>query len=163
MRETSGSVFKAVLVNPLVWVGLILTGFTLHYEGKERAFDLFYQLETYRNLSIGAAFYVALFDRHYKRGGERLDIGETLMAVLETMYTIIIVWILSLFLVTNYHIGGENYSAALAERYRKSGWTSDEATEAETEMLKGVNIEAGKRYRITPYEDGSFTVEVIED
>lgn len=35
MEGMRGSVFKAVFLNPLVWIGLVLTGFTLHYEGYE--------------------------------------------------------------------------------------------------------------------------------
>ena len=63
MEGMRGSVFKAVFLNPLVWIGLVLTGFTLHYEGYEGAFNVFFELETYRNLALGAAVYVALFDR----------------------------------------------------------------------------------------------------
>ena len=36
MQGMRGSVFKSVLLNPLVWIGLVLTGFTLHYEGYNR-------------------------------------------------------------------------------------------------------------------------------
>ena len=86
MEGMRGSVFKAVFLNPLVWIGLVLTGFTLHYEGYEGAFNVFFELETYRNLVLGAAVYVALFDRRYKPGGGRLDISETLAAVLEATF-----------------------------------------------------------------------------
>ena len=55
MEGMRGAVFKAVFLNPLVWIGLVLTGFTLHYEGYEGAFNVFFELETYRNLALGAA------------------------------------------------------------------------------------------------------------
>ena len=119
MEGMRGSVFKAVFLNPLVWIGLVLTGFTLHYEGYEGAFNVFFELETYRNLALGAAVYVALFDRRYKPGGGRLDISETLAAVLEAMYVIVLTWGITLFAIVNYHLGGMSYSAGL--RLRKSG------------------------------------------
>lgn len=82
----------------------------------------FFELETYRNLALGAAVYVALFDRRYKPGGGRLDISETLAAVLEAMYVIVLTWGITLFAIVNYHLGGMSYSAGLRERYRANGW-----------------------------------------
>jgi hypothetical protein len=173
MEGMRGSVFKAVFLNPLVWIGLVLTGFTLHYEGYEGAFNVFFELETYRNLALGAAVYVALFDRRYKPGGGRLDISETLAAVLEAMYVIVLTWGITLFAIVNYHLGGMSYSAGLRERYRANGWIkNDNAAEdaaAVREMTSGVledggvELEKGKCYRIMPQEDGSMVIEVIEE
>lgn len=173
MEGMRGSVFKAVFLNPLVWIGLVLTGFTLHYEGYEGAFNVFFELETYRNLALGAAVYVALFDRRYKPGGGRLDISETLAAVLEAMYVIVLTWGITLFAIVNYHLGGMSYSAGLRERYRANGWIkNDNAAEdaaAVREMTSGVledggiELEKGKRYKIMPQEDGSMVIEVIEE
>ena len=33
MEGMRGSVFKAVFLNPLVWIGQVLPAFRLHYEG----------------------------------------------------------------------------------------------------------------------------------
>ena len=145
----------------------------LPYEGYEGTFNVFFELETYRNLALGAAVYVALFDRRYKPGGGRLDISETLAAVLEAMYVIVLTWGITLFAIVNYHLGGMSYSAGLRERYRANGWIkNDNAAEdaaAVREMTSGVledggvELEKGKRYRIMPQEDGSMVIEVIEE
>ncbi len=164
-----GSVFKSVLLNPLVWFGLILTGFTLHYEGYSDAFKVFFELETYRNLAIGAAIYVALFNRQYKKGGGKLDIAETLAAVVVAMYVILLVWGLSLFAVVNYHLGGLAYSDGLRQRYKDAGWikNNDAAEDAEaireftSDIVDGVEFEKGKTYRVIPQEDGSMVIEVV--
>ena len=166
-----GSVFKSVLLNPLVWIGLILTGFTLHYEGYSDAFKVFFQLETYRNLAIGAAIYVALFNRQYKKGGGKLDIAETLAAVVVTMYIILLVWGISLFAVVNYHLGGLAYSDGLRQRYKDAGWiqSDDAAEDAEalreftSDVVDGVEFEKGKTYRVIPQSDGSMIIEVVAE
>lgn len=171
MQGMRGSVFKSVLLNPLVWIGLILTGFTLHYEGYSNAFKVFFQWQTYRNLAIGAAVYVILFNRQCKRGGRRIDVAETLATVLETMYIILLVWGLSLFAVVNYHQGGLSYSEGLRERYKSAGWikNDDAAEDAEavremtSDIVDGVEFEKGKIYRVIPQEDGSFVIEVIAE
>lgn len=171
MQGMRGSVFKSVLLNPLVWIGLILTGFTLHYEGYGNAYSVFFELETYRNLAIGAAIYVILFNRQCKKGGRRIDVSETLAAVLETMYIILLVWGLSLFAVVNYHLGGLSYSEGLRERYKSAGWIKNdnaaEDAEAVREMtediVEGVEFEKGKTYRVIPQPDGSMIIEVIAE
>lgn len=171
MQGMRGSFFKSIIINPLVWFGVILTCFTLHYEGFDNAYQIFFQFETYRNLAIGAAIYVALFNRQYKRGGDKLDVKETLLTVLETMYVILFVWGISLFAVVNYHLGGLSYSAGLRERYEAAGWIkNDQAKEdiqAVQEMtgkvLEGMDLEQGKMYKVTPQADGSFIIEVVAE
>lgn len=169
MQGMRGSVFKSVLLNPLVWIGLVLTGFTLHYEGYNHAFQIFFEWETYRNLAIGAAVYVFLFNRQYKRGRARIDVAETLATVLETMYIILLVWGISLFAVVNYHLGGLSYSAGLRERYKSAGWIQNDnaAEDAEavremtSDIVEGVEFEKGKTYRVIPQPDGTMIIEVI--
>lgn len=164
MQGERGSVFKSFFLNPLVWIGIVLMLFTIHYEGSKVAFSVFFKVETYRNLAIGTALYVGLFDKKYTKGMERLDISETLLTVVYDMVMVLLVWIVSLALVVNYQLGGENYSAALTERYRKNGWMTEDKTPANVnEVLKKMDVEAGKRYKVTPHADGSFTVEVEEE
>lgn len=171
MQGMRGSFFKSIIINPLVWFGIILTCFTLHYEGFDNAYQIFFQFETYRNLAIGAAIYVALFNRQYKRGGDKLDVKETLLTVLETMYVILFVWGISLFAVVNYHLGGLSFSANLRERYEAAGWIKDDQAKDEAEavqeisgkVLEGMDLEQGKMYKVTPQADGSFIIEVVAE
>ena len=169
MQGMRGSVFKSVLLNPLVWIGLVLTGFTLHYEGYSNAYGVFFEWQTYRNLAIVAVIYVFLFNRQYKKGGAKLDVPETLAAVLETMYIILLVWGVSLFAIVNYHTGGLAYSEGLRQRYKSAGWIKNDnaAEDAEavremtSDIVEGVEFEKGKTYHVIPQEDGSFIIEVI--
>ena len=164
MQGERGSVFKSFFLNPLVWIGIVLMLFTINYEGNKRAFSIFFEAETYRNLAIGTAIYVGLFDKKYTEGMERLDIGETLLTVVVDMAIILLVWGVSLALVVNYQLGGESYSALLTKRYRDNGWTTENKSSVEVkDTLKKMDVEAGKCYKITPNADGSITVEVQED
>lgn len=169
MRATSGSVFKAVFVNPLVWIGWVLTYFTLYYEGDKGAGAIFLKVETYRNLAIGAVIYTFIFNRQYTKGRERVDIFETLIAAAEAMYVIFITWAATTALIANYHIGGERYSEELRARYKLESANSKEDNgggalpEAALGALSNVRIEEGGRYRVTPEADGSFIIEVVED
>lgn len=173
MLGMRGSFFKSVVLNPLVWLGLTLTGFTVHYEGYRHAFEVFFDLQTYGYVALAAVVYVALFNRQYKKGGRRIDISETLGSVMEAMLIILFVWGLSLFLFVNYHVGGMNYSAELRERYKKAGWIKNdnaaEDYEAVRQMTSGIleggsmEMEAGKRYKVTPRADGSVVIEVLEE
>lgn len=164
MQGERGSVFKSFFLNPLVWISAVLTGFTMYYEGEHGAFLLFYKAETYRNLAIGAAIYVGLFDRRYTAGRCRLDLAETLFAVLETMGYILLFWMLFLFLAVNYRLGGAWYSQTLTTRYERHGIKSGEKIpDSVKNVLPSVQPESGKRYKVTPNADGSFTIEVLED
>lgn len=160
MQGERGSVFKSFFLNPLVWIGLMLTAFTLGNKEEENAFDLFFEPDTYRNLAIGAALYVGLFDRHYTSGRNHLDWGETLFAVLKTMYVIILIWGGSLFLIINYHSGGEWYSQTLAAKYKKNGW-------GDSKTISSINdteeLQTGVSYKVTPNADGSITVETMDE
>jgi hypothetical protein len=41
--------------------------------------------------------------------------------------------------------------------------TEDKTPANVNEVLKKMDVEAGKRYKVTPHADGSFTVEVEEE
>lgn len=164
MQGERSSVFKSIILNPLVLIGLILTGFTLAYSEDRAAFQVFYSVETYRNLIIGTTLYVLLFDRKYTAGMQRLDIGQTLLTILESLVIILLVWAGSLFAVISYHIGGENYRDVLRAKYVKNGWIKEEKAPKDIDkMLQGVELKAGVKYKITPNEDGSIVVEIEED
>ena len=165
MQGERSSVFKSIILNPLVLIGLILTGFTLANAEDRAAFQVFYNTETYRNLIIGTTLYVLLFDRKYTAGMRRLDIGQTLLTILESLIIIVLVWAGSLFAVVSYHIGGENYRDVLRARYVKSGWIKEERAnvpENVDRLLQGMDLKAGVKYRITPNDDGSITVQIEE-
>jgi len=170
MQGERGSVFKSIFLSPLVWIGLVLMLFTINNaEGKE-AFSVFFEPETYRNLAIGTAIYVGLFDKKYTEGMVRLDIGETLLTVIYDMAVILLVWGVSLALVVNYQLGGESYKEILLQKYRKADWTENvkedvmrESPLNVDETLQQLEVESGKRYKITPNDDGSIVVEVQDE
>ena len=110
---------KKILSLPLFWIGILLTCFTIHYEGQKEAFAVFFIPETYRNLLVGGAIYVALFDRRYTEHRERFDIKETFKALIETVSVIFFVWSISLVFYVGYHEGGEAYSLGLRKNYAR--------------------------------------------
>lgn len=107
---------KKILSTPLIWIGLTLTLFTIHYENKDEALSIFFDKTTYRNLAIGSIIYVAIFDKRYTEGHTKLDLKETFSAIIETIATILIVWLISTSLYVGYHQGGEMYSIALQKK-----------------------------------------------
>lgn len=165
MQGERGSVFKSIFLSPLVWIGLVLMLFTISNAEPKEAFSIFFVPETYRNLAIGTAIYVGLFDRKYTEGMVRLDIVETLLTVVYDMVTIILVWALSLALVVNYQLGGETYSALLKARYQQesAGLREDETAVDIKGKLGNIEVQEGKRYKITPQDDGSIVVEVQDE
>ena len=108
-----------ILTNPLMWIGLILTYMTLHYEGLKSAYEIFFNPNTYRNLFIGSGIYVAIFDRRYTKNHTKLDYMETLSAVIEKMAIILFIWMFTLSLYVGYHQGGEVYSDMLRAKYSR--------------------------------------------
>lgn len=164
MQGERSSFFKSIILNPLVLIGLILTGFTLANSEDRAAFQVFYNAETYRNLIIGATLFVLLFDRKYTAGMRQLDIGQTLLTILEATLIILLVWAGSLFAVISYHIGGESYREVLRARYVKNGWINEEKMPKNVEKaLQGMDLKVGVKYRVTPNADGSITIVVEED
>lgn len=164
MRGNSASFTKSILSNPLVWIGWGLTWFTLHYEEREHAFELFCRPESFRNLIIGALIYVSCFKRQYKKGGEKLDIIATLVAVYETFFTILLTWGLTLGVIVNYHIGGELYRAALHQKYQEiKGEAPVHVQTAETPSAAISEMQTGKAYRVVPQPDGTFLVEELPE
>ena len=163
MLGERGSVFKSIFLNPLVWVSLILTFFTLEYN-QDDVFGVFFVPETYRNVAIASAVYVGLFGRKYTDGMRKLDWNETLGGVVEAMLTILFVWFFTLFGIVHYQRGGEAYSELIRQRYRNDGGpTSAMGVPQENTMLDAlskVKVEPGQKYKVTPHDDGSFTVEM---
>ena len=163
MQGERSSIFKNFLLNPLMWIAMVLTSLTISNMGKDHAFDVFLMPITYRNLFIGALIYVALFARRYTKGMCRLAFVDMLKAILETMGTILIFWVVFLLLFVNYHKGGEMYSEALRERYQRNGMrTERQVTIPQNikETFDNMPLESGKKYKVTPHEDGSITIEV---
>ena len=112
--------FKKILLNPLVWIGTILSFFTIHYEGLHNAYSIFYNPITYRNLGIGVGVYVAIFRRQYTKKLRKLDIKETLLCCLETMVIILFVWMFTLGLYVEFHTGGELYSEMVKHKLTRA-------------------------------------------
>ena len=107
---------KKILLSPLIWIGITLTIFTIHYEKMDEALSIFLNPITYRNLTIGSIIYVAIFNKRYTTGHTKLDLKETFNALIKTMTTILLVWIISTSLYVGYHQGGEMYSIALERK-----------------------------------------------
>ena len=114
MKEFS---IKKILTNPLVWIGLSLSYFTLHYENSENIYDIFLSFNTYRNLLIGSCIYVAIFNIKYTKNHKHIDILETLYTCIETMFIILFIWLFCLSLYTGFHQTGNMYSRALRAKY----------------------------------------------
>lgn len=112
--------FKKILLNPLVWIGVVLAIFTIQYEGLYGAYGIFYNPITYRNLAIGSCIYVLIFRRQYTRKLRKLDIGETLICCLETMSIILFVWMFVLGLYVEFHTGGELYSEMVRHKLARA-------------------------------------------
>jgi len=162
MLGERSSVFKSIFLNPLVWVGLLMTFFTLEYN-QDDIFGVFFVPETYRNIAIAAAVYVGLFGRKYTDGMRKLDWNQTLGGVIEAMLVLLFVWFFSLFAIVHYQRGGEAYSELLRQRYKSDNTNAPAAIPGDKtvlDALEKVNVESGQKYKVTPHEDGSFTVEV---
>lgn len=164
MQGERNSLVQGVLLNPLVWIGLVLTGMTLANRDIDNAYEVFMNVETYRNLALGTAVYVGLFDRHYTKNMERLDIMETLFAVVQSMFIILITWSVSLALITGYLINGEGYKKKLTQRYQER-MDVEETKENKPLLPKSLNnveLKSGQRYKVTPQDDGSIIIEVLD-
>lgn len=164
MQSERSSLFQMTVLNPLVWIGFILAGMTIANEGIDKAFDIFLYPDTYRNIALGAAVYVGLFDRHYTKDMERLDIGETLLAVIKAIAAILVTWVIALILISNYVAGGRNYRKVLTKRHQDRTQSTQEVKEkAVYDVLDKIEMKEGAGYRVTPQDDGSVIVEVIHD
>ena len=112
-------VLKNIIGNPLFWIGIILTIFTLNYETEGNIYNIFFSLNTYRNLFIGSFIYVAIFNVKYTKHHKKIDFLETFYTCIHTMAIILFVWLLSLSMYVGYHQAGEEYSDTLRARYTK--------------------------------------------
>lgn len=176
------SVFRGVFLNPLVWMGLVLTGMTLSHE--QDVFGIFFIPKTYGLLAMGAAIYVALFGIHYTEGREHVNWSETMAQVLYTMGVILVSWVFSLSIIMSYRTSGESLRARmvqkLSERAEQSaanggysaGNYNDDSYGSEgysnepinvEEIISKYNLDRTKSYIITPNPDGSIAVEMISE
>lgn len=167
MLGERGSVIKAIFLNPKVIIGLVLTFLTLANE-EGHCFDVFYEPTTYRNLAIGSAIYICLFGLVYTEGMRKLDVGETLKSIVETMAIIFLVWFVSLSLVVNYQEGGNSYSALLRKRYQQNQNREKNSADIDIDIdivdkLENAELESGKKYKVTPSEDGNIVIEVLDN
>lgn len=158
MLGERGSIIKAIFLNPKVIIGLVLTYLTLTYE-EGHCFDVFYEPTTYRNLAIGSAIYICFFGLVYTEGMKKLDILETLKSIVVTMAIIFLVWFVSLSLVVNYQEGGNSYSALLRRRFQQNKTTNTDIVDA----LENADLESGKKYKVTPGENGNIVIEVLDN
>ena len=164
MIGESNSFKSNVLLNPLVWVGVLLAFLHMRYKTDTDVWAVFQEAQTYINLFIGASVYTLVFDRHYTENRERLAIAENFFAIITNAYIIIFTWFMSVFAVTQYHEGGLRYSASLKEHIEnQKDSTRAPAHPQAAPQLNNVNIESGKKYKFTPTTDGGFIVEVIDN
>ncbi|MCM1324720.1 MAG: hypothetical protein NC218_11415 [Acetobacter sp.] len=158
-----GSFFTNVLFNPLVWIGIVLGVLHLQHKTGPELWNTFQTPTTYINLLIGSAIYTALFDRHYTKNRKEIAIAENLVAILVNAYIIFFVWGIFVFVVSSYHASGLRYSAALRERLAEERTAPTSAQPTPQISTPKLNLESGKRYKVTPNSDGSFILEVIEE
>ena len=112
-------ILKKIIANPLFWIGISLTFFTLHYEDRENIYSIFFTPTTYRNLFIGSGIYVSIFNIKYTKNHEKIDYLETISACIETMAIILFIWLFTLSLYIGYHEAGEMYGKILAAKYSR--------------------------------------------
>ena len=112
----SNLTLKKILLNPLFWIGIVLSYLTIYYEGQKNAYEIFFNPITYRNLFIGMGLYVAIFDVKYTQNREKIDILETLASCVEKTAIVLFIWIFSLSLYVGFHESGEMYSITLKHK-----------------------------------------------
>lgn len=170
MIGNKSSILKNIFLNPLVWAGFLLTILTLNYE--KDVFAIFFLPKTYELLAIGAAAYTALFGIHYTENSEHIDWAETLMEVIYTMGIIFMSWLVSLTLIMSYRQNGENLKMRMERKLSErtaahtnniSNSTAPSAKDAEQieRLIRGMNLDSGQSYVITPQADGSIAVEIV--
>lgn len=168
MQGNLGFIFKNIFFNPLVWTGLILTILTLNYE--KDVFEVFFLPKTYGMLAIGAAIYVSLFNIHYTENQEHIDWAETLMSVISAMGIIFFSWFISLSLITGYRASGENLRAQMIKKLaERNAAQTDQTINSNSlqdskhieRLIRGMNLDSGQSYVITPQADGSIAVEIV--
>ncbi len=114
MKEFS---IKKILTNPLVWIGLTLTYFTIQHESDGNIYNIFLSSNTYHNLFIGSGIYVAFFNTKYTKNHNHVDYIETIRTCIETMFIILFIWLFCISLYAGFHEMGDMYSRALRAKY----------------------------------------------
>lgn len=161
MSSERNSFLSNIIFNPLVWIGTVVA--VLHLQSKTGAdiWNVFKSPATYRNLLIGALIYTALLDKHYTKNREKIAIFENIVATVTNAYIIFFTWLTIIFIVTRYHESGLRYSTVIRERLAEE---KIPRTDTNTiTQVQNLNLEKGKRYKLTPNADGSFILEVMEN
>ncbi len=158
-----GSFISTVILNPLVWIGIILAALHLQSASGTNIWNVFSAPQTYLNLLIGSLIYTVLFDRHYTKNRNKLAIMENLLATVTNAYIIFFTWLTIVFFITQYHESGIRMSNTLRERLAEEKTAPARAPSNinTAPQINNLNIESGKRYKLTPNPDGSFILEVI--
>ena len=158
MRGERGAVFKNFLLNPLVWVAVVLSYMTVSNAEDGKVWSVFFSPVMYRNLFIGCALYVVFWERKYTDNGQRLDISETLKAVFEVMANILFFWAAFLLMYLGVHSNGERYRQELERRYQQS--VHDNSEEVQKGTVSDM-LEEMENYQVIANEDGSITVKEV--
>lgn len=158
--------FKSnVLLNPLVWIGVLLAVLHLRCKSGNEIWEVFTAPTTYYNLLIGALIWTAIFDRHYTQNREKIDIPATLTCVLLNAYTILATWGIIVFVITEYHAGGLQYSRSIKQHIEANIGQKTSPTAPAPQLnipLNAIDIPSARKYKVTPSADGSFIIEVLE-
>lgn len=156
------SLFFTIVTNPLIWIGVILG--ILHLRTvPDDVWQVFSTPQTYVNLLLGSTIWTLTFDRHYTKNREKLAIAENLLAIITNAYIIFFVWGSIVFVVSEYHQSGLQYSQTLRERLQEEKQLKNERLAPVLQTSGSINIEKGKRYKLTPNTDGSFILEVLDN
>lgn len=151
-----------IITNPLVLIGALLTAITLDMEHYGNSLEFFKEWRTYRNIVIGAIFYVAVFDRKYTKGRKKIAILDNIVAVVGASFVIFISWLLTLGLFVQFQVRGERLSEKLRERYAGqsyNNWRVNERGIDVSRAISNVKFEEGKSYLITIYSKEVISIE----
>lgn len=158
------SLLFTIATNPLIWIGAFLGFLHLSTNTNSDIWEIFHTEQTYVYLIIGASIYTALFDKHYTKNRERIAIPETMLAILTNAYIILFVWGTVVFAVSEYHQSGLEYSLALRERMaEEKAARQSETISSAAPITNLLTLDSNKRYKLTPTNDGSYIIEVLDN
>ncbi len=165
MLGQRNSLLFTIASNPLVWIGIFLGIMHINKCTDRDIWQIFQNPETYGNLLIGSTLWTLLFDCHYTENRKRIAVMENIFAVLVNAYIIFFVWGAVVLVISEYRASGIQYSIALRKKLAEQHAVARKGDigNAPAPVPSSVNLESGKRYKLTPNTDGSFILEVLDD
>lgn len=165
MLGQRNSLLFTIATNPLIWIGVFLGLIHISKSANSDVWQIFQNPETYGNLLLGSTLWTLLFDCHYTENRKKVAIVENIFAILVNAYIILFVWGTVVFAISEYRASGIQFSIALRKKLAEQRTAAPHGNTYETpaSLPSSVNLESGKRYKLTPNADGSFILEVMDD